>query len=102
MVGAAMAFSLAKMLVAKERLAVAGASLIEAFRGAARTVEASRSYWPPDVLRHTFASRHHAQHQDEASLKARMGHGELSDMLHQHYRTLATSAEAARFWGLRP
>ena len=73
-----------------------------AFRRAAVAVPITRGAWPADVLRHTFASMHYAQHQDESLLKAQMGHWERADTLHRHYRALTTRAEAAAFWALRP
>lgn len=73
------------------------AAFIKAMR-----VPITRGRWPADVLRHTFASMHYAQHQDEALLKAQMGHWERADTLHRHYRALTTRAEAAAFWGLWP
>lgn len=57
--------------------------------------------WPPNALRHTFASMHYAFHQNEALLQAQMGH-ENAAMLHRHYRALKTRAEAGKFWKLRP
>ena len=58
--------------------------------------------WPHDVLRHTYASMHYAHFQNEALLKAQMGHWERADTLHRHYRALRTRAEAAAFWRLSP
>ena len=68
----------------------------------AMKVPITRGPWPADVLRHTFASMHYAQWQDESLLKAQMGHWERADTLHRHYRALTTRAEAAAFWALRP
>jgi integrase len=58
--------------------------------------------WPHDVLRHTYASMHYAHFQNEALLKAQMGHWERADTLHRHYRALRTRVEAERFWNLWP
>ena len=58
--------------------------------------------WSHDVMRHTFASMHYAQHQDEALLKAQMGHSAGEDTLMRHYRALAGRAEASKFWGIAP
>ncbi len=57
--------------------------------------------WPHDALRHTFASMHYAQHQNEALLQVQMGH-RSAKMIHQHYRALKTRAEAALFWSFGP
>ena len=65
-------------------------------------VPVTRGEWPKDVLRHTFASMHYAQHQNEHLLKAQMGHWEKAETLMRHYRAVMTRTEAARFWSLRP
>lgn len=57
--------------------------------------------WPHDGMRHTFATYHYAMHKNEDRLQALMGH-EDATMLHAHYRGLATSKEAERFWALMP
>lgn len=59
-------------------------------------------WWPHDAMRHTFASMHYAHHQDEALLKAQMGHSKDEDTLMQHYRALKTRKEAEAFWALAP
>jgi integrase len=74
----------------------------KAFKRAVKAGPITRGKWPADVLRHTFASMHYAQFQNEGLLKAQMGHWERADTLHRHYRALTTRAEAAVFWGLRP
>lgn len=56
--------------------------------------------WPNNALRHTFASMHFAQHQNENLLAAQMGNSPT--MVHRHYRALKTKAEARKFWKLRP
>ena len=58
--------------------------------------------WPHDAMRHTFASMHYAQHQDEALLKAQMGHSREEEILFRHYRGLVTRREASRFWAISP
>lgn len=58
--------------------------------------------WHHDVMRHTFASYHYAQHQNEHLLKSQLGHYQGSDILFQHYRAIRTAREAARFWNLAP
>jgi len=57
--------------------------------------------WPHDALRHTYASMHYAQHQNEAMLQVQMGH-RSARMIHQHYRALKSRAEAAVFWRFGP
>jgi integrase len=63
--------------------------------------KAGVKHWPNNALRHTFASMHYAQQQNEHLLQVQMGH-ESARMLHRHYRALVTRAEAAQFWGLVP
>lgn len=67
-----------------------------------RPDETGHVEWAHDVMRHTFASMHYAQHQKENVLKAQMGHSKDEDTLMQHYRALKTRREAEEFWGLRP
>lgn len=57
--------------------------------------------WPDNGLRHTFASMHYAEHQDETLLQAILGH-ESDDVLHTNYRALKRRSEAEAFWSLRP
>jgi integrase len=57
--------------------------------------------WPEDGLRHTAATMHYAAWGDEKGVQAMLGH-RSADMLHQHYRALATKGEALRFYGLSP
>jgi len=57
--------------------------------------------WPHNALRHSFASYHYAQHQNELLLQTQMGHSS-GGMLFQHYRALVSRREAARFWAMGP
>lgn len=54
--------------------------------------------WEPDVMRHSFASYHYARDQDEARLKAQMGHSRDSETLWKHYRRRVSKRDAERFW----
>lgn len=56
--------------------------------------------WEPDVMRHSFASYHYARDQDEARLKAQMGHSRDSETLWKHYRRRVLRRDAERFWGM--
>ena len=58
--------------------------------------------WGQDFARHSFATYHFAAHGDRNALEAAMGHGESSTVLEKHYKGLASKAEAAKFWGIRP
>jgi integrase/recombinase XerD len=57
--------------------------------------------WPPDVLRHSFASAHYAFHRDPARTAVIMGHRDQS-MLLNYYRGLMKPSEARRYWMIRP
>jgi integrase len=57
--------------------------------------------WPPDVLRHSFASAHYAFHRDPARTAVIMGHRD-QNMLLTHYRDIMKPSEAARYWNLAP
>ena len=74
---------------------------IDELRAAARGVLGFPS-WPMDVLRHTFASYHYAQHRNEALTKHQMGHRDDGRLLHNHYCVPVHPIEAAKFWGIVP
>jgi integrase/recombinase XerD len=57
--------------------------------------------WPPDVLRHSFASTHYAFHRNPAHTALLLGHRD-QNMLLTHYRDLVKPSEAARYWSLAP
>jgi len=57
--------------------------------------------WPPDILRHSFASAHYAFHRDPARTAVVMGHRDQS-MLLNHYRNLMKPSEASRYWQIAP
>ncbi len=67
---------------------------------AARTAAAVQE-WPPDALRHSFASYHIAHFNDVATLALEMGHRD-ADMIFGHYRQLVKPATAAEFWQIAP
>lgn len=58
--------------------------------------------WLPDVARHSFASMHFAMHMNQDKLQAQMGHAGKAYILSNHYRGLATKAEAEMFWNIVP
>lgn len=62
----------------------------------------SRLYsWPPDILRHTFASMHFAYWNDEESLIRQMGH--VNGAMLRYYRNAGIEPQsAAEFWMLTP
>jgi integrase len=57
--------------------------------------------WPPDVLRHSFASAHYAFHRDPARTAVIMGHRD-QNMLLTHYRDLMKPSDAANYWQIVP
>jgi integrase len=57
--------------------------------------------WPPDVLRHSFASAHYAFHRDPARTAVIMGHRD-QNMLLTHYRDVMKPSDAARYWQIAP
>jgi integrase len=57
--------------------------------------------WPPDVLRHTFASAHYAYHRDPARTAVIMGHRD-QNMLLTHYRDLMKPSDASKHWQIAP
>ena len=56
--------------------------------------------WHKNALRHTAASYAYALSQDAVRVSAMLGNS--PDVLHRHYRGLATKADAERFFALRP
>jgi integrase/recombinase XerD len=57
--------------------------------------------WPPDVLRHSFASAHYAFHRDPARTAVMMGHRD-QNMLLTHYRDLMKPSDATNYWQIAP
>ena len=56
--------------------------------------------WKHNCLRHTCASMHLAQFENEALTAMQMGH--TVDILHRHYKGLVTREEAKRYWAVSP
>jgi len=57
--------------------------------------------WPPNALRHSFASHHLAQFTDAARLALELGHTN-QELLFRHYRELVTPDQAEKYWSIRP
>jgi integrase len=70
------------------------------FGGLRRT--AGVQHWPPNGLRHSFATYHVAQFRDPVRTAYLLGHRGGTDMLDSHYRGLVSSVKAKEFWALRP
>lgn len=65
-------------------------------------IEKSGVRWLRNGARKTFATMFFATHQDAGKTAAIMGHRGGVDVLYRHYRGLATAAEAAAYWNIRP
>jgi integrase len=57
--------------------------------------------WPPNALRHSFASYHLARFRNAPALALELGHRN-PDTLFRHYRSLVTAKAARAWWGIRP
>ena len=58
--------------------------------------------WIADGPRKTFATMFYAQHGDAGKLAGVLGHTSGVAILYKHYRGLATTADARRYWKIRP
>jgi len=57
--------------------------------------------WPPNALRHSYASYHLAHFNDAAKLALQLGHTHTR-IIFQHYRQVVKAAEAERYWRIEP
>ncbi len=71
-------------------------------RKMAAIVELAKINWTRDVMRHTFASYHLAQHENAGATALQLGHHGDTTVLFNHYRNLVRRKDAGRFWNLRP
>lgn len=58
--------------------------------------------WPADGLRHTFATYAVAFTGDASKVALWLGHTGSPQLLHRHYRGMASKAEGDKFFALRP
>jgi integrase len=58
-------------------------------------------HWPPNALRHSFASYHLAQFKNAPATSLELGHV-TPQLVFRHYRELVTPAEAEKFWRIAP
>jgi integrase len=58
--------------------------------------------WPPDCLRHTFASMHYAHGKNAGETAQQLGHGQNLRTFIRHYKNRVKPVEAERFWTLVP
>jgi integrase len=63
--------------------------------------EAAGITWGHDIMRHTFASYHLAQHGSPDKTAHELGHRDTA-MLYRHYRQLVTKEAAGEFWAVCP
>jgi len=59
------------------------------------------AHWPPNALRHGFASYHLAKFSDAAALALELGHTN-NLLVFQHYRQLVRPKDAERYWKIVP
>ncbi|MFA5262372.1 MAG: tyrosine-type recombinase/integrase [Opitutaceae bacterium] len=57
--------------------------------------------WPHDILRHSYASYHFAEHKNASSTQYNMGHNN-AQVLFSHYKSLVTPEAAKAFWAIYP
>jgi integrase len=68
-------------------------------------VEAPRAFpvpMPANAARHSFATYHLAGFRHAGETSIQLGHGGSPELLHRHYKGIATEAEAKAFWSIRP
>ena len=61
-----------------------------------------KSHWKRNAMRHSFGTYHFALHGNSIKTSHEMGHKTGDDVLFDHYRSLATKADAKAFFDLRP
>jgi integrase len=57
---------------------------------------------PANAARHSFATFHLLAFRHAGETALQLGHGESPELLHRHYKGIATEAEAKAFWAIRP
>jgi integrase len=58
--------------------------------------------WPPDCLRHTFASMHYGHCKNAGETAQQLGHGQNLRTFIRHYKNRVKPVDANRFWKLMP
>ncbi len=61
-----------------------------------------RSHWDTNSMRHSFGSYHFAFHGNSLETSRLLGHRASDQVLFDHYRALATKAQAARYFAIKP
>jgi len=57
---------------------------------------------PANVARHSFATYHLMAFRHAGETALQLGHGGSPEMLHRHYKGVASESEALAFWAIRP
>ena len=57
---------------------------------------------PANAARHSFATFHLMAFRHAGETALQLGHGGSPEMLHRHYKGMATEAEAVTFWAIQP
>ena len=57
---------------------------------------------PANAARHSFATFHLLAFRHAGETALQLGHGQSPEMLHRHYKGIASEAEAKTFWAIRP
>lgn len=57
---------------------------------------------PANAARHSFATYHLIGFRHAGESAIQLGHGGSPEMLHRHYKGIASEAEAKAFWSIRP
>jgi integrase len=69
--------------------------------GRRKTCKATEIKWPPNVLRHSYASYHLAHFKNASATAVELGH-KSPVMLYQHYREVVRPDAAALWWKIMP
>lgn len=57
---------------------------------------------PANAARHCFATFHLLAFRHAGETALQLGHGQSPELLHRHYKGIASEAEAVAFWAIRP
>jgi integrase len=71
------------------------------FRAIARIVKAAGIAWPPDCMRHSFATYAYDETHDAALVASEMGHAGTA-IFFKHYRAMCHPGDGAKFFSIMP
>jgi len=83
-------------------LAILSAEDLESREASADQVRTFPVPMPANAARHSFATFHLLAFRHAGETALQLGHGGSPEMLHRHYKGVASEAEATAFWGIRP